>query len=81
MLLVIRREIVKGKVVFEALVFRSHGDFGLSMSCFLSFNEVMELCAGGDLDKHMQKQNKPYTERQAPLGSIRPLPKPFSVGP
>ena len=28
-------------------------------------HEVMELCAGGDLDKHMKGQGGPYSEHQA----------------
>lgn len=43
----------------------------------------MELCAGGDLDKHMRaKQGGPYTERQAGHrdGGSRGFTKPWDPG-
>lgn len=62
------RVLLKGNVNFGVLIFSLYGGFAVSYS-----HQVMELCAGGDLDKHMQKQNAPYTERQAVISSALDL--------
>ena len=36
-----------------------------SVLTFWGAPEVLELCAGGDLDKHMKGQGGPYSEYQA----------------